>query len=189
MATRLIERLRLELERSTSGRWWDMSAAALLLIALTISAQRLIVTEWTEHLSMIQFLVLVGGLTGLALGLSRFSPRRVIAFGLAFGLFFVPWRLGLTLTYLSEDALWTDRLFDMTGRLSVSFAQLMRQEPVQDVLLFVFFMSCLFWALGVHAGYNMTRHAHPWRAVFPAGLTLLIIHTYDPVLGSRAWFL
>lgn len=189
MATRLIERLRLELEQSTSDRWWDVSAAALLLIALTTAAQRLVVTEWTDHLNMVQLLVLLGALAGLALGLSRFSPRRVVVFGLAFGLFFIPWRLGLTLTYLSEDALWTDRLLNMIGRLNVSFAQLMRQEPVQDVLLFVFVMACLFWALGVHAGYNTTRHAHPWRAIFPAGLTLLIIHTYDPTLVGRAWFL
>ena len=189
MAMMLVERLRSELERSTADRWWDTSAAALLLLALVTAAQRLIVTEWIDHLNIVRTLALLGGLAGLVLGLSRFSSRRVVAFGLAYGLFAVPWQLGLTLTYLSDDALWIERFLDMAWRMMAAVIELVQQQPVEDPLLFMFFMTCLFWTLGVHAGYTMTRYARPWRTIFPAGLTLLIIHTYDPVLAKRVWFL
>jgi hypothetical protein len=35
-------------------RWWDLSAAALLSIAVMIAATRLVATEWTEHLELAQ---------------------------------------------------------------------------------------------------------------------------------------
>jgi transglutaminase-like putative cysteine protease len=189
MAMRLVKRLRLELERSTADRWWDTSAAILLLLALVTAAQRLIVTEWTDHLNIVGTMAFLGGLAGLALGLSRFSSRRAVAFGLAYGLFAVPWQLGLTLTHLSDDALWIERVLDMIRRVITAVIELVQQQPVEDPLLFVFLMTCLFWTLGVHAGYTMTRHARPWRTIFPAGLALLIIHTYDPFLVRRVWFL
>jgi transglutaminase-like putative cysteine protease len=189
MAMRLVKRLRSELARSTADRWWDTSAAALLLLALAIAAQRLVVTEWTDHLNIVRTMALLGGLAGLVLGLSRFSSLRVFALGLAYGLFAVSWQLGLTLTYLSDDARWAERFLDMVSRVNAAFVEFVHQQPVQDPLLFVFLMTCLFWTLGIYAGYTMTRHAQPWRTIFPAGLTLLIIHTYDPVLARRIWFL
>ena len=149
MAMMLVERLRSELERSTADRWWDTSAAALLLLALVTAAQRLIVTEWIDHLNIVRTLALLGGLAGLVLGLSRFSSRRVVAFGLAYGLFAVPWQLGLTLTYLSDDALWIERFLDMARRMMAAVIELVQQQPVEDPLLFMFFMTCLFWTLGV----------------------------------------
>ncbi|MDY7076253.1 MAG: transglutaminase-like domain-containing protein [Chloroflexota bacterium] len=172
-----------------TSRWWDLPAACLLLAALSAAAARLIVTEWTEHLHIVQTLTFLGALAGLALGQSIFPPRRVTAFALVYGLFAVPWQLGLTLARISENALWTDRLINLVSRLSIAIGQLVRQEPVDDPLFFLFCMAVLFWILSVHAGYALTRHARPWRAVLPSGLTLLVIHTYNSILVSRVWFL
>jgi transglutaminase-like putative cysteine protease len=177
------------LESSTPGRWWDAPAALLLLAALLTTASRLVVTEWTDHLSIVHTLTLLGALSGLALGQSAFSSRRVSVFALPYGVFAISWQLGLTLTRISGDALWSDRSYNMVIRLVHSFAQLARQEPVQDPLLFVCSMAVLAWGMGVHAGYTLTRHAHPWRAVLPAGLAQLIIQTYDPFLSVRAWYM
>jgi len=167
-------------------RWWDLYVAFLLLAALITAASRLVATQWTDHLNLVQTLTFLGALAGLALGQSIFSPRQAAAFALAYGLFAVPWQLGLT---LGEGILWTERLTSLAGRLIVALGQLARQEAVQDPLLFLSLMASLFWALSVHAGYNLTRHARPWHAILPAGLTLLIIQTYDPFVASRAWFL
>jgi transglutaminase-like putative cysteine protease len=174
------------MRRSTSARWWDLSAAFLLLAALLTAASRLVTTEWVDHLTMIRILTFLGVLAGLALGQSRFSPFQATAFALAYGLFAVPWRLGLT---LGHDILWTERLIGLAGRMISALSQLARQEPVQDPLLFLCWMSSLFWALSVYAGYTLTRHAHPWRATLPAGLALLQIHNSDPYIASRAWYL
>jgi transglutaminase-like putative cysteine protease len=50
-------------------------------------------------------------------------------------------------------------------------------------------MAILFWTLSIYAGYSLTRHGNPWRAVLPAGLSIVIIHAYDAFFPIRAWFL
>ena len=182
-------KLRVMLRSSTPGRWWDAPAALLLLAALFITASRLTVTKWTDHLGLVQLFTLLGALAGLALGQSAFSSRRAAVFALAYGLYAIPWVLGLTLTRFSDDALWIDRLYNLGIRLVNSILQLVHQEPVPDPLLFIFLMACISWGVGVHAGYTLTRHAYPWRALLPAGLALLILQTYDPLFSERVWFL
>lgn len=177
------------LRSSTPARWWDAPAALLLLAALFITASRLTVTRWTDDLHVVYVFTLFGAVAGLAVGQSAFSSRRAAVFALCYGLYTVPWVLGLTLTRLSDDALWIDRLYNLGIRLVNSILQLVRQEPVPDPLLFVFSMACISWGLGVHAGYTLTRHARVWRAVLPAGLALLIIQTYDPFWPGRIWYL
>ncbi len=169
-------------------RWWDLPAAVLLLAALFTAASRLIITDWVEHLNILHLWTFCGALAGLALGQSRFSPRRVILFALSYGLFIIFWRLGLTLE-CDIDVLWTERLVILASRLTGALGQLARREAVQDPLLFLLWMAALFWALSVHAGYTLTRHAHPWRATLPTALTLLIIQNSDPYETARIWSL
>ena len=185
----MIARLKQSWGSARVGRWWDMPAACLLLAALLTTAGRLVVTEWTDHLNIVRVLTFLGAVAGLALGQSMFSQSRAAVFALIYGLFAVPWQLGLTLTRVSDDALWSERLINLALRLLNSFALLARQEAVEDPLLFVFFMAIFAWVLGAHAGYTLTRHAHPWRTILPAGLALLILQTYDPFLTGRVWFL
>ncbi|MCP4535560.1 MAG: transglutaminase domain-containing protein [Chloroflexi bacterium] len=182
-------RLRAMLRSSTPGRWWDASTALLLLAALFIAAGRLIVTGWTDHLDIVQVLMSLGAVTGLALGQSAFSSRQSLVFALFCGLYAVPWQLVLTLTYISDDALWGDRLLNLWVRLTNSIFQLMRQEPVKDPLLFVCVIACLSWVVGVHSGYTLTRHARAWRVILPIGAILLIIQNYDPFWPGRVWYL
>lgn len=174
---------------SSLGRWWDIPAALMLLAAHLIVAKRLVITEWTDHLSVVQTLTFLAVLAGLALGQSAFSSRRVAAFALAYGLFAIPWQLGVTLSRISEDALWTERLVRMVRRLILAVGQMARQEPVEDPLFFLLLVASLAWVLGVHAGYALTHHARPWRAILPSGIALLVIQTYDPFVTARVWFL
>jgi len=153
---------------------------------VSTAAARLTVTTWTDHLNVATVLACLGVLIGLALGQSRFSSRWAAVFALVYSLFAVPWRLGLT---LGEGILWSERLLSLAGRTGLAVGQLARQEAVEDPLLFLSLMTTLFWMLGVHAGYNLTRHARPWPSILPPGFTLLIIQIYDPYVASRVWFL
>jgi len=178
---------------SEPTRWWDLPAALLLLLALISLAGCLIKTEWVDHLRLVRILIFLGGVTGLALGQSRFSPRQVAVFALAYGFFLLPWQLGRTvfpsIEHISESGLWVDRLVSLNGRLINAIDQLARREAVQDPIFFLFCMAALFWVLGTHAGYTLTRYAAPWRIILPAGLTLLIIHAADFYATSRTWYL
>ena len=171
---------------ATRDRWWDPLAALLLLAALTTAASRLAITNWTDHLGMIQTVTFLGILAGLALGQSRFSTRSVVALALAYSLFAVPWQLGRT---LDHDVAWLERLVSLFSRLTISLDRVAHLEPVRDPLLFLFLMTSLFWGLSAHAGYALTRYGHPWRAILPTGLALLVIQAYDPFVAFRAWFL
>ena len=171
---------------STQTRWWNLTAALLLIAILTTTAGRLVATRWFGHLSILHTMVFLAALLGLALGWSRFSGFLAVVLGAAYGLITIPWQLGLVLGY---DAPWHVRLAHLVGRMGGAFGQLLRQEAVSDSLLFLALLACLFWGLGVYSGYVLTRHGSPWRAVLPPGVAMLIIHESDPAAQERIWIL
>jgi transglutaminase-like putative cysteine protease len=155
------------------------------LLALLTASGRLVATEWTDHLLQTQALVFLGALAGLALGQSRFRPPLALFFALAYGLFFVPWQLGHTLT-VPDNVTWADRLTMLSDRLQVALVQLAARQDVEDPLLFIALMDALFWGLGAWGGYTLIRRGDPWRAILPAGIVALVIQPYDPHPRSRA---
>jgi transglutaminase-like putative cysteine protease len=167
-------------------RWWDPLAALLLVSALLTAAARLVVTEWTVGLDLVRTLVVLGAALGLVLGQSKFTSRTAIFFGLIYGLFLIPWQLGLT---LAEDMLWKERMLVLASRLGATIEELVRSNAVSDNILFLTLMALLFWGFSVHAGYSLTRRANSWRALIPVGFAIIIIHSYDPFLTQRAGFL
>ncbi|HNB52218.1 MAG TPA: hypothetical protein PK530_09765, partial [Anaerolineales bacterium] len=170
---------------SETTRWWDLSAAVILVIAIFLAALRLTATDWTDELNMVQFISLSGVILGLALGQSRFHRLQTIWYAIGLGIFIIGWRLGIT---FSQGMLWTERITNLGGRLTISLQNLFQQRAVTDTILFLTLMSILFWALSVHAGYTLTRHANAWRATLPTGMALFLIHIYDPYWPNRTWF-
>lgn len=174
------------MDKENTLRWWDLPAAIILIVALLTAATRLVVTDWTDYLYLAQNLALLGVVSGLAIGQSRFSPRIAAFFAISYGAFAVPWQLGST---LGTGIPWTERLFILSSRLNIVIDQLIKHEVVQDSLLFIVLMSVLFWVLGVHAGYTLTRYGVAWQAVLPTGLALFVIHSFDAIITRRAWYL
>jgi transglutaminase-like putative cysteine protease len=168
------------------SRWFDWIAAALLLTALVTAASRLVATEWTTDLALVQTVAVLGVFAGLALGQSRFSPRTVFFFAFIFGLFTVPWQLGAA---LQTEALWSDRLVSLLLRLGIIIYQLINKLTIRDSLLFLVLMAVLFWALSVHAGYILVRYGSSWWAALPTCAVLLFLQHYDPLVPRRTWYL
>ncbi len=169
----------------TNGRW-DWPAAMLVLVILQIAAARLVATKWTADLNLVQAIVFFGGLLGLALGFSVFSRTLAGFFATAYGIFIIPWQLGLTLAPGIE---WVERLSSLRGRIELVVKELIERSPVTDNLLFLLLMALLFWVLSVYVGFILVRYGHIWRAVLPGGLAAFVIHTFDARLASRSWFL
>ncbi|MGE5223036.1 MAG: DUF4129 domain-containing transglutaminase family protein [Omnitrophica WOR_2 bacterium] len=174
------------LSKIADPRWWDALSAFVLVCALLTAATRLVVTRWTDDLYIVQTLVFLGAILGLALGLTRFSPRVAFLISLGYTVVIIPWQLGLTIT---GDLSWSDRLTVMSTRMQSTVNLVLHSRPVNDNILFIFLMSCLFWILSVHAGYSLTRYGASWQVVLPIGLAILVIHSYDPYLARRTWFL
>lgn len=158
------------------ARWWDLPAAAILLIALITASSRLVVTRWTDNLSIVQNLVVLGAIAGLALGQSKFSPTLAALFGFVYTIFVVPWQLGLT---LSGSLPWAERLSLLAVRIVIVIKELSQKLPVTDSILFISLMALLYWSLSLAGGYMLTRHGNAWAAILPVGLTLLVINHWD----------
>ncbi|MBN2550984.1 MAG: transglutaminase domain-containing protein [Anaerolineales bacterium] len=167
-------------------RWWDFPAALILVTALLTSASRLVSTNWTTNLGIVQTLVTFGFIAGLALGKSRFSARIAFALATAYGAAAVPWQLGIT---IRENLPWLERMMALINRLGVIISQLLARDTVVDSLLFLVLMSILFWVLGVQAGYTLVRHGSAWGAALPAGIAMFVIHLFDPYVSRRVWYL
>ena len=167
-------------------RWWDVPAAALLLVAILTAATRLVATRWTDALTIVQMIAFLGVIAGMALGKSRFSPRLVFIFALCYGIFVVPWRLG---SLYRRAIAWQERLTSIAGRLNIIITQLLNKQVVTDSLLFLVLMGALFWLLSVHAGYTLIRNGDAWQAILPTGLAMFAIHSFDALVSRRAWYL
>ncbi len=172
--------------RSNPIRWWDAASALLLMAAMLISASRLVATDWTGHLSIVQTLAFFGVIAGFLLGLSRFSPRTTVIFAFIYGLFAIPWQLGLTLPAAYS---WSERIIILMNRLQIILSQLAYREPVSDSLLFLIIFFLLFWVIAVFSSYILVRRGDPWLAILPGGLALFIIHSFDSAVADRVWYL
>jgi len=181
MGTKIPARINISLPRD-----FDWPAALLLMAAMTTAATRLAATRWTTDLMIVQTVTILGVIAGLALGVSRFSGRVAFYLAFAYGLFVIPWQIGLI---QQSEALWSQRLLMIGNRLGIIFYQLFNKLTVLDSLLFLVLMSLLFWSLSVYAGYSVARYGDAWKAIVPTGLALFVIHYYDPLIARRAWYL
>jgi transglutaminase-like putative cysteine protease len=161
---------------NTSKRWLDVWSIIALIVALLIVASRLVATNWTKNLNVIQYLAFVAVIFGIGLGASKFSNAVVKLLALAYGLFGIPWLLGMT---LNPGLDWHTRLISMGNRLVAATTLFLQKKPVYDPILFLLLMSILFWTLCLSAGYYLARYAAPWMTIIPSGVALLVINHYD----------
>jgi transglutaminase-like putative cysteine protease len=169
-------------------RWGDWLSALLLIILMQVAVGRLLATRWTQDLSLVQLTALLGTLLGLLLGISVFRRFWVFFFTLAYGVIIIPWQLGLTLDVEAPTG-WVDRLNILGARLQVVLQELLTHKAVTDSILFLVLMALLFWVLSVYSGVVLVRQANPWKVIIPGGLTVFVIHSFDPLLVSRSWYL
>lgn len=171
----------------TKPRWGDWLSSLLLVILMQVAAGRLVATNWTKDLGFVQVVALFGSLLGLTLGLSVFKRFWVVFFTIAYGVLLIPWQLGLTLEV--EDVTWLDRLNFLQVRMTMVLQELLARQSVTDSILFLLAMAALFWVLSVVSGIVLMREGNPWKVIIPGGITIFVIHSFDPLLVSRSWFL
>ena len=169
-------------------RWGDWLCAVLLIILMQIAVGRLVATQWTKNLGFVQVTALFGTILGMLLGYSVFRRFWVTFFTLAYGICIIPWQLGLTLDIEGEIS-WLGRLQILAGRIDTVLQELLTRKPATDSILFLIGMAILFWILSVFSGVVLLREGNPWKVIIPGGITVFVIHTFDPLLVSRSWYL
>lgn len=171
------------LPQSPNIDWMSVILAwGLVLIVI----RRLLVTNWTDDLYLIAYIANLAFLLGFFLGFSRFRRPTLIFFALTYGIFFIGWRLGLL---QSSTPLWIEKVSMIFARLEIIFRRISINQPVYDNLLFLLLMMTLFWVIGLNTSYSLVRSKHVLRIIVPLFATLIVIHTYDPLIPSRNGYL
>jgi len=165
-------------------RWFDILAVLLLFASLLVAASQLVATNWVDYLYLTWVLVFFGGILGTALGYSRFSPLLTIVLTLLYGLFFIPWQLGLT---FEAEIPWQERLSGMVDILNQTFIQLINSNRVTSPLLFLMIVALLAWILSVFTAYSLTRYGSAWRTIIPGGVVMILISTYGVNEGTNTF--
>lgn len=165
---------------------WDWTSVLLTWGLLLIVTRRLLVTNWTDDLYIIAYIVNLAYLFGLALAISHFKRQTVAVLSFFYGIFFVGWRLGLL---QSSAQLWSQKILAIFIRLSLIFQRLSERQPVYDNLLFLVMMMILFWIIGLNTAYNLVRSRNLLRLITPLFLTIILIHTFDPLVPARNAYL
>ncbi len=168
-------------------RWWDFWAVILMLAAISLIGLRLWATAWTGELYILVYLTFLAGVSGLALGYSRFPAIVTAVISAIYGLFFTGWLFGSTVTV---EMSWRDRILnDLAWRLRLTVQQFNAGEAVTDPILFLTLMAILLWALGSITAFILVRRRSLWAAIIPLGITLLVVGHYDPNLARNTRFL
>jgi hypothetical protein len=167
-------------------RVWDWTSAILFILALFFATARLVATNWTDNLLLLQLLALIAAFFGLALGKSIFPSWAALLLATLYGTFFIPWQLTRTIL---ESISFREDLISLWGRLLFSGNQLLQRENVEDPILFFLIAAVILWVLSIYGGYTLARHQEVWRASLPIGALMVVLHTYDALVGVRVWYL
>lgn len=166
--------------------WWDWTSVILLFSLLQTVATRLVVTEWTTFLHLVQGFTSLGFIIGISLGYSTFSRRRARWLSFWYMLIMIP--LQWT-SIISDEVSLEEKISSISGRLLYSISDFFSRRPVEDPLFFVAIMSIVFWLLSASAAYQLLRHQKFLRAALPAAIGILVIQNYDNAVAGRVWII
>lgn len=175
--------------KTKQERWWDVAAALFLAGALFSAAIRLTLTNWTPHLDKVGVLTFLGLAAGLALGKSRYRGLLTFGIGLAYTAFILPWQLGT----LTPNMDWLPRMNILYARLWYATADVIRNKPVHDSILFLTAMLLLFWLVSLLSSYHLVRNGSPWAPLLSLGVMVVVIEytletTHARNIGAGSYY-
>ncbi len=130
--------------QKSSPRLRDLLAIALLAVIVFTGSVRLVATEWTPDLSIIEKITVWGFLLGFMLGLSNFKKFGVSLLTLGYSLILIPWQIS---SILDNELLAIERLAQLSNRLNLAQKLFAAEQPVDEHLVFIVFMSLVFWSI------------------------------------------
>ena len=170
----------------TQPRIWDTPSCLLLLGIVLFSAWRLQTAGWTEDLGRVTNVAVLGGITGLALGYSRFQRQGVIILAASYMAVIVCWQLLGVILFEDRTGL-LERLSVLFGRLFTDFKELFSGKPVDDQFFVVALLCLPYWLASLFGGYHLTRHANFLKSVLPNGVLMLVVHIYHYTQRDYTW--
>ena len=155
-----------------------MGLLAMLLFSVTLSIQQ---AQWSDGLSILTPITIVGLATGIILAKVRSVPRFLLDLvGLLIGINTI---LILVTTVMRDAKLVTiqDKVQDLLVRTATWINVAVHQQMSDDVVVFVLSLAVVTWVLAYSSAYFVFRSRQLWWALVPCGVALLINLSYSPV--------
>ncbi len=152
----------------------------LLLLAMGLClAWTLQAAQLAEGIWILQWIVVVGTLVGLAL--ARVAVPEVLAHLVAM-VVGAAWSFFLAAQLLPGTLAWSERLQSMRLRVVDWWQAAIGGGESYDSLMFVLFTALLFWSFSYIAAFSIFRTHWVWGAIIPNGTVVLMNTYYNPRL-------
>ena len=161
----------------------DFTALLLAFGALIVPALAMRAAGWTIGLEQLIPVAVLSVLFGFLLARSHYGELLSLILSGTYGLAFISL---ITAVNMGGGSL-SERLYNLVARLGVWAQAFVGEGVSQDNLVFVLFLSVLFWFLGHNTAWHIFRVDRVWRAVLPPGLVILVnafYYTGDVPLGN-----
>jgi transglutaminase-like putative cysteine protease len=156
--------------------WLTVGLLALLLFSVTLSIQG---AQWSDGLSILTPITIVGLATGLVLAKVRGVPRFLLDLvGLLVGVITV---LVAVASVMRDERLLTiqERVRDLLVRTAAWIQAALSQEMSDDLVVFILSLAVVTWVLAYSSAYFVFRSRQLWWALVPNGVALLINLSYS----------
>lgn len=153
----------------------DLPSLFLVWGMLLIASAAVLQADLVDGMHVLPVIATLALVAGWLLAKSIFSDRTAHLFALIYGLFFVFFLVGSTLSY---EGPWRERILDLLGRQMDWLQKAYSGGTSRDSLIFVIQTTALFWVLGYLAAWYTFRRAHVWRVIVPTGIVLLSVVYY-----------
>jgi transglutaminase-like putative cysteine protease len=158
--------------------WLTVGLLALLLFSVTLSIQQ---AQWSDGLSILTPITIIGLVTGIVMAKVRGVPRFLLdVLGLEIGIITV---LVAVASVMQGPGLVTiqDKVQNLVERTSAWVSVAMRQDVSDDLVVFVLSLAVVGWVLAYSSAYFVFRSRQLWWALVPNGVALLINLSYSPI--------
>ncbi|MDQ3928986.1 MAG: transglutaminaseTgpA domain-containing protein [Chloroflexota bacterium] len=158
--------------------WLTVGLLALLLFSVTLSIQQ---AQWSDGLSILTPITIIGLVTGIVMAKVRGVPRFLLdVLGLEIGMITV---LISVASVMQGPGLVTiqDKVQNLVERTAAWISVAMRQDVSDDLVVFVLSLAVVAWVLAYSSAYFVFRSRQLWWALVPNGVALLINLSYSPI--------
>lgn len=156
--------------------WLTVGLLALMLFSVTLSIQQ---AQWSDGLSILTPITLIGLATGIVLAKVRGVPRFLLdLIGLEIGLITV---LLAVASVMQDPRLVTvqDHVQDLLARTATWLGVALRNDMSDDLVVFILSLAVVCWVLAYSSAYFVFKSRQLWWALIPNGIALLINLSYS----------
>ena len=154
----------------------DLTSLLITTALMVVTALALDTAEWTEGLSALAVVSVLAVGFGFLLARSHYSEFLALVMSSFYSAVAI---VVVNAVVLVDEGGIIHRTDTLLGQLKAWIIDAMRgEQPANDTLAFVVFLSVLFWYLGHNAAWHIFRVDRVWRVILPTGLVLITNQFY-----------